>query len=434
MGGIVSNNSTGSHSIMYGMTADHVLEAKVILADGTQTVFGPMSTDELRQAQQRPGLEGEIYRKVAALAEANADTIRQGTPRHWRRCGGYNLDRFVGDGVSFHYPQDKRFNLAKLVCGAEGTLAVITELKLNLVPRPKRTALAVVHFDTLRDALTAVPIILEVDPSAVELLDNLGLRMCRDVPEYARLLTHFIEGEPNCVLITEFYGESDAELAAKLDRLGEHLTRQKAGATSIVRVTEAARQTDVWTVRKVGLGLLMSIKGDHKPIPFIEDAAVPPEHLAEYVDKVETFCNSIGTDVAYYAHASAGCLHIRPLINAKQASEVAKLPQIIDFAVDLLHGYGGALSSEHGDGRARSWANERFFGPELYQLYQQVKHTFDPAADLQSRHGGGFRVDDRESALRRDLQCHPGQRRAGFQSRRRLRPRGRNVQRGRSLS
>jgi Fe-S oxidoreductase len=131
-------------------------------------------------------------------------------------------------------------------------------------------------------------------------------------------------------------------------------------------------------VRKVGLGLMMSIKGDHKPIPFIEDAAVPPEHLAEYVTKVERFCNDIGTDVAYYAHASAGCVHIRPLINTKKATEVAKLSEITAFSVDLLHGYGGSLSSEHGDGKARSWINERFFGPDLYKLYQDVKRTFDP--------------------------------------------------------
>jgi hypothetical protein len=131
-------------------------------------------------------------------------------------------------------------------------------------------------------------------------------------------------------------------------------------------------------VRKVGLGLMMSIKGDHKPIPFIEDAAVPVEHLADYVTQVEDFCHSIGTDVAYYAHASAGCIHIRPLVNTKKAGEIAKLPDITSFSVELLRGYGGSFSSEHGDGRARSWLNERFFGPDLYRLYQQVKQIFDP--------------------------------------------------------
>ncbi|VAW32700.1 Fe-S protein, homolog of lactate dehydrogenase SO1521, partial [hydrothermal vent metagenome] len=383
MGGIVSNNSTGSHSIMVGMTADHVLEMSVILSDGTMAQFGPLDTAVLPQHSQRSGLEGEIYRQMVALTQnpANQEIIQSGTPRHWRRCGGYNLDRLIlteNGRPTFHWPQDTRFNLAKLICGAEGGLGVITELKLNLVPLPMHTALAIVHFDSLPEALTAVPLILETEPSAVEVLDNLGLTLCRDVPEYARLLAGFIEGTPNCVLITEFYGENEAELVGKIDRLQQHLKQQMVNVTSITRATTSQQQADVWKVRKVGLGLLMSIKGDHKPIPFIEDAAVPVEHLNEYVSKVEQFCHDIGTKVAYYAHASAGCLHIRPLINTKKAAEVAKLPAITDFSVDLLRGYGGSFSSEHGDGRARSWLNEKFFGPDLYRLYQEVKQIFDP--------------------------------------------------------
>ncbi len=383
MGGIVSNNSTGSHSIMYGMTADHVLEMEVILSDGTLTHFGPVESAALLQHTQKRGLEGDIYRQMHALTQdaANQEIIRSGTPRHWRRCGGYNLDRLVpvaNGRPTYRWPYDGRFNLAKMVCGAEGGLGVITELKLNLVPLPTHTALAIVHFNSLPEALTAVPLMLEVGPSAVELLDNLGLTLCREVPEYARLLANFVEGTPNCVLITEFYGESESELISKIDRLEQHLKAQMVNVTAVTRATTAQQQTDVWTVRKVGLGLLMSIKGDHKPIPFIEDAAVPVEHLNEYITKVEQFCTDIGTKVAYYAHASAGCLHVRPLINSKKASEVAKLPAITEFSVDLLRGYGGSFSSEHGDGRARSWLNENFFGPDLYKLYQEVKQIFDP--------------------------------------------------------
>ncbi len=378
MGGIVSNNSTGSHSIMYGMTADHVLGSNVILSDGTMTSFEFLNPDELGQYQGRGGLEGDIYRKIQSLASQNVDTIRAGTPRHWRRCGGYNLDRFIDEGVSFKYEHDRRFNLSKIVCGAEGTLAVLTEIKLNLVPIPKKTALAIVHYNDLKEALLSVPVLLETDPSAVELLDNLGLSMCREVPQYARLLETFVEGEPNCVLLTEFYGESESELTSKLDRLKNHINAQGIPTSAIVTVTDPQHQANVWTVRKVGLGFLMSIKGDHKPIPFIEDAAVPVEHLAEYVTKIEAFCQDIGTKVGYYAHASAGCVHIRPLVNTKKAQEIAKLSQITDFSVDLLRGYGGSLSSEHGDGRARSWANKRFFGSELYTLYQDVKQAFDP--------------------------------------------------------
>jgi len=381
MGGIVSNNSTGSHSIVYGMTADHVLETSVILSDGSTAHFAPLKPAELKQRLSLDGLEGDIYRGIAGLVgePKNQEIIRQHTPRQWRRCGGYNLDRLLpAGGLTFKWPYDPRFNLAKLISGAEGTLAVITEIKLNLVPRPTRTALAIIHFDDLFTALSAVAAMLEIEPTAVELLDNLGLTMCRKVPEYARLLDTFVSGEPDCVLITEFYGESDAELKAKVARLEEHMRSQNTGATHITPAFDPALQANVWKVRKVGLGLLMSIKGDHKPIPFIEDAAVPPEHLADYVTKVEDFCNSIGTTVAYYAHASAGCVHIRPLINSKAAAEVAKMPDIVRFSVDLLRGYGGSFSSEHGDGRARSWQNQNFFGPDLFGLYRETKRLFDP--------------------------------------------------------
>ncbi len=377
MGGIVSNNSTGSHSILYGMTSDHVLETNVILSDGSRASFGPVEEKQLAQRRNWNGLEGHIYRRVWEITQSQADVIRRGTPRHWRRCGGYNLDRFV-EGVSYKYPHDPRLNLAQLISGSEGTLAVMTDIKLNLVPLPTKTALAIVHFNSLHQALAAAPVMLQVEPSAIELLDNLGLTMCRAVPEYARLLTTFVEGTPNCVLITEFSGESDTELAVKIDRLKKHLKKEKVGATAVVPAITTQLQNNVWTVRKVGLGLMMSIKGDYKPIPFIEDAAVPVEYLADYVTRVEQFCNDLGTNVAYYAHASAGCIHIRPLINAKLAGEVDKLPRIAQFSLELVGEYGGALSSEHGDGRSRSWLNERFFGPELYALFKEVKRAFDP--------------------------------------------------------
>ncbi|MXX96764.1 MAG: FAD-binding protein [Rhodothermaceae bacterium] len=379
LGGIVSNNSTGSHSICYGMTADHILNMNVVLSDGSQVYLGPLEMEELKKKAQRSGAEGRIYRGMMELTQSpkHRKAIIEGTPRHWRRCGGYNLDRFVGEAASFKVPQDERFNLAKLVCGAEGTLAVIQDVTLNLVPIPEARGLAIVHFGSTVEALRQIPAILEANPSAIELLDNLGLQLCKDVPEYARLLSTFIEGDPDCILITEFYGSGEAELRSKIEYLRTVLAAQ-GHSDSVLPVLEPSRQGNVWAVRKAGLGLLMSIKGDHKPIPFIEDAAVPTEHLAEYVEKIGRFCEERDTRVAYYAHASAGCVHIRPLINTKEASEIAKIPEILDFAVDLLQGYGGALSSEHGDGRARSWMNERFFGPDLYRLYQKVKQFWDP--------------------------------------------------------
>ncbi|MCK5344788.1 MAG: FAD-binding oxidoreductase, partial [Candidatus Heimdallarchaeota archaeon] len=303
MGGIVANNSTGSHSIMYGMTADHVLETNVFLSDGSNAHFKSLNSEMLHQKQSLSSLEGQLYKKIAALTDVCGNIIRESTPRHWRRCGGYNLDRFVA-GNTFKYPQHSGFNLAKLICGSEGTLAVMHEIKLNLVSRPKKTVLGVVHFSSLYEALSATPTILEVEPSAVELLDNYAITQCQNVSEYARLLKTFLYGNPNCLLITEFYGKTDSELKSKIEKLEAHLKKQGVQA-KVVTVLDTKLQENVWTVRKVGLGLLMSIKGDFKPIPFIEDAAVPPEHLADYVIKIEKFCNDLGTSVAYYAHASA---------------------------------------------------------------------------------------------------------------------------------
>jgi len=380
MGGIVGNNSTGAHSILYGMAADHVLECNGYLSDGSLFHFRPLEDDLLAQYRRRPGLEGEIYREIAALTNDHAETIRARTPRHWRRAGGYNLDRLVpnpDNRVSFNYPQDSRFNLAKLICGAEGTLAVMSEITLSLVPAPKQTALALLHFSDLHEALSAVPTILEVQPSAIELLDNFALTLCRGVPAYARMLATFAEGNPHSILITEFYGESEAELRGKIERLKTRLGQRRVPC-SVVEALNPAQQQNVWGVRKAGLGLLMSMKGDRKPIPFIEDAAVPPERLAEYISRIEEFCTGLGAQVTYYAHASAGCLHVRPLINAKIAADLEKMPQIARFSAELLGQYGGVLSSEHGDGRSRSCLNESFFGKELYALYRRTKRIFDP--------------------------------------------------------
>ncbi len=382
LGGIVGNNSTGSHSILYGLTVDHVLEAEVVLSDGTTAHFRPLTPAELAQHQQKSGLEGHIYRQINSLVwnPANREAIRQGTPRHWRRCGGYNLARFITDGTIDHYLplEDTRFNLAQLITGSEGTLGMMTEIKLKLVPRPACTALALLEFDDLPSALQAVPHLLETNPAAIELLDNLGLTMAQTVPSYARLLRSFMQGDPYCFLITEFYGANETELRHKLDLLQQLITRRQLRPTAVTPLLDPTQQAAVWAIRKAGLGLLMSMRSDYKPVPFIEDTAVPVRHLAEYVPRLEKFCAELGTQMIYYAHASAGCLHIRPLINLKKGDDIAKMPLIQEFALSLLHEYGGAMSSEHGDGRARSWLNKPFYGPELYGLFQEVKRTFDP--------------------------------------------------------
>ncbi len=384
MGGIVANNSTGSHSICYGMTADHVAAMDVVLADGSRTSFSNLDTDQFARKSDLSGLEGKIYRGLSSILaeEKSRQIIRDDTPRHWRRCGGYNLDRLATNGVSFRLPQKPGLNLASMISGSEGTLAIIEKVTLDLVQVPAATGLAIIHFDDIVRALEAVQVILETDPSAVELLDNLGMSMCRQSPMWRKKLEQFVDGEPNCVLITEFQAESESAIRARMAGLNSHLKARGVPCGSVVEVLTPRGQAVVWSVRKMGLGFLMSVRGDHKPIPFIEDAAVPVEHLAQYVTGVEAFCNDRGLKVAYYAHASAGCVHIRPLVNTKQASELAKLPEIVSFSIEMLKGFGGSLSSEHGDGRARSSFNEVFFGPELYGLYARTKSIFDPEGIL----------------------------------------------------
>ncbi len=377
MGGIIGNNASGSHSICYGMSVDHVLELEVVLADGRRTRLAPVEPNALPGLSKKPGLEGRVYDAVARIAAEEADTIRAGVPRHWRRCGGYNLDWLVPD-VPGMLPRDPRFNLAKLVCGSEGSLAVITELKLNLVPLPSYKILANLRFDRIRDALDAVPTILETEPSAVELLDQVLIDYCRKVPSFNRLLEEVLPGDPHYVLTVEFQGENSQQLQDQVAHLRTHL--ESSGIRPQLEIAlDPTHQARIWEVRKAGLGLLMSVRGDTKPLPFIEDAAVPVEHLADYVERLEAFCmQELGTRFAAYAHASAGCLHIRPMINAKAASDVAMLPRISAFTVELLQEFGGVLSSEHGDGRSRGWLNEAFFGKPYYDLFAQVKDAFDP--------------------------------------------------------
>ena len=380
MGGVVSNNATGAHSILYGMAADHVRAMNVILSDGSRVRYGP----GYESSGARNDLEHRIYTGLRSIVSTpeHERIVREHTPRHWRRCGGYNLDRLFRDAAAYRVPQTGLFNPAKLICGAEGTLAVIEDITLDLVRVPAKTALAIIHFDSLHVALSAVPSILETDPSAVELLDHLGMRMCRQAPQWRSKLEGFVDGTPECVLITEYSGQTNREVQSRVEALRTHLESARVGSGTVVSILDDDRQADVWAVRKMGLGFLMSVKGDRKPIAFIEDAAVPPEHLGEYVTGVEKFCNDHGVDVAYYAHASAGCIHIRPLVNTKSARELALLPEITSFAIEMLKGFGGALSSEHGDGRARSAFNKRFFGPELYGLYREVKWLFDPYGRL----------------------------------------------------
>lgn len=368
VGGVMGNNSTGAHSILYGMTADHVIDAHVILSDASSATFDSFDPDEWGLRGKRPGLEGGIYRSLAQLMEKYAEQIATRYPRTFRNVAGYNLN-LLSDS--------NRPNLASLIVGSEGTLGVITEATLNLVPTPKVKHLAMVHFSDLRAALEAVPRILESEPSAIEILDKMLLDLTRERIEYRRLLT-FIEGDPVVVLLVEYAGDTEQILDHGITRLRKTLGELKH-KDPVVMVSDARQQANVWFVRSVGLGILMSIRGDAKPIPFIEDAAVPVEHLADYVSRIDNFSKEVGVErVAMYAHASAGCIHVRPLINLKAETGLRQLRQIAEKSLALVMEYGGTTSGEHGEGLARGEFSERLFGPELTQAFRHVKAVFDP--------------------------------------------------------
>ncbi len=367
VGGGVGNNSCGAHSVIYGKTLDHIKEVSVILSDGTQSHFKEVETRELEAKLSGVGLESEIYRGVRRLAQENITEIEARYPNIMRRVSGYNLDEFLTDSP---------FNLTKMVVGSEGTLCVITEIKINLVPRPTMTALGVVHFQDIFGASDAVQHILEHDPSSIEIMDSNVLERSRQSAGLASNMG-FIEGNPGAVLVVEFYGESETELTAKTNELKEDMARRGHGYAT-VNMLDRAAQASVWAVRKNGLGLLMSMRGDAKPLPFVEDTAVDPDRMGDFVRKFDEIVRNHQTEAAYYGHASVGCLHIRPVVSLKSQEGVNKMVSIADEISDLVKEFGGSLSGEHGDGIVRGVWNEKMFGPEIYRLFQKLKGTFDP--------------------------------------------------------
>ncbi len=367
IGGMVANNATGTHSILYGSVVDHVVQTEVILADGSTVTLSNLDAAQWGERTRRSTSEGRLYREIDSVLEQNRETIERDTPRHWRRSGGYRLERLIGNG--------KR-NLSALLCGSEGTLAVLKSVTLSLVERPRKTGLGIVHFRSRMEALQAVPEILKTDPTAVELLDRHGLDQCRAVPGYAHMLT-FVEGDPDALLITEYYGETEDEVADRIHAL-EATLKDKGIGIGVVEALSKSQISNVWSVRKAGLGLILGVKSDFKPVAFIEDAAVPPEHLAEYIGAMEAVFAETNTKATLYAHASAGCLHVRPFINTKDAAEVRKMAEIAKASAELVASFDGCLSSEHGEGLARSWLSESFYGKPLYEAYRSTKRAFDP--------------------------------------------------------
>ena len=375
IGGGIGNNSCGAHSVIYGKTLDQVISLDVVLADGTATRFERLSGAALGEKRARKDLEGGIYRGVARIAAEQADEIAVRFPQIQRRVSGYNLDEFVpGDGFS------DSMDLARMIVGSEGTLAVVTEAKVRLAPLPKAKGLAALHFATVPDACRATMAALEHGPSSVEIVGSTIIERCRESAGYARLVD-FVIGDPGALLLVEMYGDSPEEVSARLARLSEDFAAR--GLTrDVVLAMDAGAQARMWRMREAGLGLLMSVRGDAKPVAFVEDPAVPPERLGDFIEAFDALVRRHGTESAYYGHASVGCMHLRPMANIKDTAGLASMEAIATEVADLVIEFGGSLSGEHGDGILRGVFTERMFGARLTEAFREVKRTFDPAGIL----------------------------------------------------
>ena len=373
IGGMISNNSSGARSVRYGKTIDHVLDLHVALADGTTAHLRPLNGDELDAVCAAPTFEGACYRTVRRLAARHADEIDRRYPKILRRVGGYNLDAFTPARAAAGEP----FNLARLVVGSEGTLGLIVEARLNLVPLPDAKAVLTIEYDDLLDALGDTPAILEHDPSAVEVMDRSILDHARENPALDAMRRAVLRTDCGALLCVELYGDSAEELAPRLARLEADI-RGRGRATHTARATAPADQARIWKLRESSLGLSMAMKGDAKSISFVEDTAVAPEKLRDFIARFLGIIRRHGTTAGVYAHASVGCLHVRPVVNMKTADGVRQFEAIATEIADLVLEFGGALSGEHGDGLVRGPFMARMFGPVLYDAFRTVKRTFDP--------------------------------------------------------
>ena len=367
VGGMIGNNSAGAHSLTYGKTLDHVIELTALLSDGSEVVLKDLSSDSVQSKSRADTVEGRAYREVFRLAQQHKNEILARYPKIMRRVSGYNLDEFV---------KPQPFNLSRMVVGSEGTLATIVEAKMRLVPKPKWTAMDVIHFNDDIAALECAQAVLQTRPYAMESTDKMVLNLARGNIEQSRKLG-FVQGNPDSLLMVEFAGDTEEEVKDQVYKLEEVRKRDKIGYAS----TLAFRPEEVkaiWGVRKAGLGLLLGITGDKKPIAFVEDTAVEPAKLPEFIRRFREVVARHDTVAGYYGHCSVGCMHIRPLINLKDDSEKAKMVSIANAITDLVLEFNGALSGEHGDGLARSHFNAKLFGPALYDAFRQIKRAFDP--------------------------------------------------------
>jgi FAD/FMN-containing dehydrogenase/Fe-S oxidoreductase len=376
IGGMIANNSCGAHSVIYGRTVDHLVELTCVLADGSVVTWSagnglnPHQSSSPTESQPAGGSAAatRIDETLRSVRDRYRAEILARYPKILRRTGGYGLDRLVAD--------EPRIDPATIVCGSEGTLCVVVEAVLRLIPLPKHRALLVAHFDELLGALAETPAILEHRPAAVELADRMLLNAARrDNPQR---VASFVTADPAAILIVELYDDDEQSLRERMVNLEQDVSARSA-TRRCTRVTDPDRQAEVWDSRKRALGLLMSNPGDEQPFGFVEDTAVDPARLRDYIARFDGVLSEHGiSQVGYWAHASVGCLHVRPVLNLKRAGDVDRMRSIADAVSDLVLEYGGAMTAEHGDGLVRSCWLEKMYGPNLVRAFGEVKAAFDP--------------------------------------------------------
>jgi FAD/FMN-containing dehydrogenase/Fe-S oxidoreductase len=365
LGGMAGNNSCGSRSIRYGNMVHNVRTIDALLADGSEHRFAEVAAD--LSGLDADARYAQIVRRLRALGEREAGEIARRFPTLLRRVGGYNIDTLKGGG----------HNMAQLLVGSEGTLAFFTRLELKLQPIPPHRVLGICHFPSFYQAMDATQHVVKLDPSAVELVDRTMIDLSRDIAMFRPTIERCVRGQPDALLLVEFAGEDHDAQLQQLRRLDE-LMGELGFPDAVVEAIDPKFQSAVWEVRKAGLNIMMSMKGDGKPVSFIEDCAVPLEDLAEYTDRLTKVFHKHGTTGTWYAHASVGCLHVRPILNMKDEQGAKKMRAIAEEAFAMVREYKGSHSGEHGDGIARSEFHESMFGAQIVRAFEEVKDVFDP--------------------------------------------------------
>ncbi len=369
IGGMAGNNSCGGRSIRYGMMRDNVLAIDAVLADGSEATFGATG-----QGEALPAFVDDLLK----LGVREAGEIAARFPKVMRRVGGYNIDALV--------PNARAINLSSLLVGSEGTLAWSNRLRLKLSPLPARKAMGVCHFPTFHAAMDAAQHIVRLDPVAVELVDRTMIELARDIDIFRPTIEKVVHGEPDALLLVDFAEDDWDENLARLRQLHEVIgdlgfdwSRSGGHFGGVVEVNDPKLQADLAEVRKSGLNIMMSMRAEGKPVSVVEDCAVELKDLAAYTAGLTEIFEKHGSRGTWYAHASVGCLHVRPVLNLKLDTDVKRLRSIAEEAFELVRQYKGSHSGEHGDGIIRSEFNEVMFGARMMDSFRQVKRAFDPA-------------------------------------------------------